>query len=75
MHADRFWLNELLGRVTGCALNLRNTLGAGFLEKVYENALAHELHKVELDRGWTSCSNAGPRSRMMESWSVSILST
>ena len=25
-----------------------NTLGAGFLEKVYENALAHELRKTEL---------------------------
>jgi GxxExxY protein len=26
-----------------------NTLGAGFLEKVYENALAHELRKAGLD--------------------------
>jgi len=28
-----------------------NTLGAGFLEKVYENALAHELRKA----GLTAC--------------------
>ena len=26
-----------------------NTLGPGFLEKVYENALAHELRKAGLD--------------------------
>jgi GxxExxY protein len=46
MHADRIWLNELSGRVIGCAFNVSNTLGAGFLEKVYENALAHELRKA-----------------------------
>jgi GxxExxY protein len=46
MHADRIWLNELSGRVIGCAFNVSNTLGAGFLEQVYENALAHELRKA-----------------------------
>jgi GxxExxY protein len=49
MHADGIWLNELSGRVIGCAFNVSNTLGAGFLEKVYENALAHELRKAGLD--------------------------
>lgn len=29
----------------GCAFRVLNTLGAGFLEKVYENALVHELRK------------------------------
>ncbi len=29
-------------RVIGCAFVVSNTLGAGFLEKVYENALTHE---------------------------------
>jgi GxxExxY protein len=43
MHADGVWLNELSGRVIGCGFTVLNTLGAGFLEKVYENALAHEL--------------------------------
>ena len=43
MHADADRLNELSGRIIGCAFNVLNTLGAGFLEKVYENALAHEL--------------------------------
>ena len=30
-------------RVIGCAFTVLNTLGVGFLEKVYENALAYEL--------------------------------
>ena len=37
--------------IIGCAMKVSNTLGAGFLEKVYENALVLELlkagHKVE----------------------------
>jgi GxxExxY protein len=49
MHADGIWLNELSGRVIGCAFNGSNTLGAGFLEQLYENALAHELRKAGLD--------------------------
>jgi GxxExxY protein len=32
----------------GCALTVLNTLGAGFLEKVYENALALELRAAGL---------------------------
>ena len=32
----------------GCAFSVSNSLGAGFLEKVYENALAHEMRKAEL---------------------------
>ena len=39
-HADNSELNELSGYVIGCAFTVPNTLGAGFLEKVYENALA-----------------------------------
>jgi GxxExxY protein len=49
MHADGVRLNELSGRVIGCAFTVLNTLGAGFLEKVYENSLAHELRKAGLD--------------------------
>ena len=45
-HADKNRLNELSGNVIGCAFTVLNTLGAGFLEKVYENALAHELRKA-----------------------------
>jgi GxxExxY protein len=38
-------LNAVSERVIGCAFRVANTLGDGFLERVYENALAHELHK------------------------------
>ncbi|MEX2218568.1 MAG: GxxExxY protein [Phycisphaerales bacterium] len=41
-------LNALTERVIGCAFAVGNTLGPGFLEKVYENALAHELRKAGL---------------------------
>ena len=39
-------MSHLTENVIRCALNVSNTLGCGFLEKVYENALAHELHKA-----------------------------
>ena len=42
-HANSDRLNDLSRRVIGCAFTVLNTLGAGFLEKVYENALAFEL--------------------------------
>ena len=50
MNADerRRRLNHLSERVIGCAFTVSNVLGAGFLEKVYENALAHELRKAGL---------------------------
>jgi GxxExxY protein len=35
--------NRLSGEVLKCAFRVSNMLGAGFLEKVYENALAMEL--------------------------------
>lgn len=46
MHADA--LNDLSGRVIGCAFIVLNTLGIGFLEKVYENVLAIELRAAGL---------------------------
>lgn len=39
-------LNHLSQAVIGCAFTVQNRLGAGFLEKVYENALAHEIRKL-----------------------------
>ena len=42
-------LNEITEKVIGCAYAVSNTLGCGFLEKVYENALAHELRKNGLE--------------------------
>jgi GxxExxY protein len=47
-HADNSELNELSGRVIDCAFTVLNTLGAGFLEKVYENALAYEVRAAGL---------------------------
>jgi GxxExxY protein len=38
-------VNGLSERIIGCAFQVINTLGVGFLEKVYENALAHELQR------------------------------
>ena len=45
MNADKKSVDELTERVIGCAMMVSNSLGCGFLEKVYENALAHELRK------------------------------
>ena len=41
-------LNGLTELIIGCAFTVANELGAGFLEKVYENALTHELKKRHL---------------------------
>jgi GxxExxY protein len=48
MNADDTVVNRLSERIIGCAFTVANTLGSGFLEKVYENALAHELRKAGL---------------------------
>ena len=39
-------LNLLSEKVIGCSYTVSNALGSGFLEKVYENALAHEIRKL-----------------------------
>jgi len=36
---------ELTGRILKCAFHVQNTLGCGFLEKVYENALVVALER------------------------------
>jgi GxxExxY protein len=38
-------LNQVTEKIIGCAYKVSNELGSGFLEKVYENALAYELRK------------------------------
>jgi GxxExxY protein len=48
MNADVARLNAISERIIGCAFAVGNALGHGFLEKVYENALAHELRKSGL---------------------------
>jgi GxxExxY protein len=39
-------LNALSEKIIGCAYAVGNKLGCGFLEKVYENALAYEIRKL-----------------------------
>src|SRR5271165_5347018 len=39
---------ELTEKILGAAFKVQNTLGSGFLEKVYENALTLELRKSGL---------------------------
>ncbi|WP_200912249.1 GxxExxY protein [Pedobacter sp. Leaf216] len=41
-------LNEITEKIIGAAYNVSNTLGSGFLEKVYENALFVEIKKAGL---------------------------
>ena len=40
--------DDLTEKIIGCAYKVHNTLGPGFLEKVYENALRIELEKLGL---------------------------
>ena len=39
---------ELTESIIGCAMAVHRTLGPGFLESVYQNALAHEMRKQGL---------------------------
>jgi GxxExxY protein len=39
---------ETTEKIIGCAMKVHRTLGPGFLESVYQNALAHELGKAGL---------------------------
>ena len=43
MNADKDRLDSLTERVLGAVFEVTNTLGAGFLEKVYQRALLREL--------------------------------
>jgi GxxExxY protein len=49
MNTDEGGVDRITEPVIGSAFQALNTLGVGFLEKVYENALAHELRKRGLD--------------------------
>ncbi|MEM6331088.1 MAG: GxxExxY protein [Planctomycetota bacterium] len=51
MSADerRFASDQVTERIIGSAYRVSNALGVGFLEKVYENALRHELQKQGLN--------------------------
>ena len=40
--------SELTEKIIGCAIKVHQALGPGFLESVYQKALAHELSKAGL---------------------------
>ena len=50
MNADgrREKLDLITEKIIGCCYTVSTSLGGGFLEKVYENALTHELRKSGL---------------------------
>ena len=50
MNADKTTIavNQITEVILRCAYRVSNTLGCGFLEKVYENAMAHDLQKSGL---------------------------
>ncbi|MGH8616280.1 MAG: GxxExxY protein [Burkholderiales bacterium] len=41
-------INQITEKIINCAYRVGNTLGSGFLERVYENALTVELRQNEL---------------------------
>jgi GxxExxY protein len=45
---DALLLEPVTERIIGCVFRVANALGHGFVEKVYENALAHEMRKSGL---------------------------
>jgi GxxExxY protein len=60
MDTDEHRLNALTEKIIGCAYRVANGLGCGFLEKPYENALAHEFRKAGI-----SFQRRRPRGSMM----------
>ena len=42
-------LDKLTEKIIGCAYDVSNTLGSGFVEKVYENAMMRRAIKAGLD--------------------------
>lgn len=48
MNTDGNAINLITERIIGCSYRVGSSLGCGFLEKCYENALAYELMKEGL---------------------------
>lgn len=49
MYTDKREFDHISKAVIGCAFEVANTLGRGFVEKIYANALAKELSKLRLE--------------------------
>jgi GxxExxY protein len=52
MHGNQAELNRISKVIIGCAPAVANKLGSGFLEKVYENALAYEWTCPGIVESW-----------------------
>jgi len=48
MNTDEIGADHLTRLIIGCGFAVANGLGAGFVEKVYENALAYKLREAGL---------------------------
>ena len=48
MVKDATYYNAVTEQIIGCAYTVGRALGPGFIEKVYENAMIHELEKARL---------------------------
>ena len=48
MIKDKVYYDSIAAVIVSCAYKIGRTLGSGFLEKVYENAMAIELEEVDL---------------------------
>ena len=49
MLADQRRFNQLSEKIIGCSFEVANTLGRGFVENIYANALAKELERQALE--------------------------
>ncbi len=49
MVKDEAYYSSITEEIIGCSFRVSNLLGVGFLEKVYENALAYELKRSGLN--------------------------
>ena len=47
--AEQIRLNAISEKIIGCVFKVSSGLGVGFLEKVYQNALAYELRKLGMN--------------------------
>ena len=61
MNADerRLDLDGITEKIIGCAQQVSNVLGCGFLEKVYENALVLELRVPNIMKRAMRCHDFG----------------
>lgn len=48
IYTDKYKHEKLTEKIIGCAFDVQNNLGCGFLEKVYERALLHEFQAIGL---------------------------